>query len=301
MLGPSYIRNFKCIADKCRHSCCIGWEIDIDGGTHAKYRECDALHGTNLCGDITLSEGGACFTMREDGSCPRLTDDGLCDIILSLGEDYLSDICREHPRFYHECGGVQECGVGLCCEAAAELILTSDGWGELIPTAEGESAVVPEAPAGFDIRRERDRIYESLGRSTVEYEDRVEEIRHLCKITERELCERVAGVLPALEYMSDDTQGLLTLALKRKRSTLYDEPLQRALAYFIFRYASPACSEAEMISGLRLALALEQILACVLGMPTIVDKYGIFECARMLSEELEYSEDNIDILRFALG
>ena len=25
---PSYYKDFKCIADKCRHSCCIGWEID---------------------------------------------------------------------------------------------------------------------------------------------------------------------------------------------------------------------------------------------------------------------------------
>ena len=30
IIAPDYYREFHCIADKCRHSCCIGWEIDID-------------------------------------------------------------------------------------------------------------------------------------------------------------------------------------------------------------------------------------------------------------------------------
>ena len=27
---PDFYGKFKCTAEKCRHSCCIGWEIDID-------------------------------------------------------------------------------------------------------------------------------------------------------------------------------------------------------------------------------------------------------------------------------
>ena len=30
LFAPEYYKQFKCIADKCTHSCCIGWEIDID-------------------------------------------------------------------------------------------------------------------------------------------------------------------------------------------------------------------------------------------------------------------------------
>ena len=30
IIAPNYYPAFRCIADKCRHSCCIGWEIDID-------------------------------------------------------------------------------------------------------------------------------------------------------------------------------------------------------------------------------------------------------------------------------
>ena len=32
IIVPDYYKEFSCIADHCRHSCCIGWEIDIDGG-----------------------------------------------------------------------------------------------------------------------------------------------------------------------------------------------------------------------------------------------------------------------------
>ena len=27
---PDYYKDFQCIADKCKDSCCIGWEIMID-------------------------------------------------------------------------------------------------------------------------------------------------------------------------------------------------------------------------------------------------------------------------------
>ena len=36
-ITPDYYNKFKCIANRCRHSCCIGWEIDIDDSTLQKY------------------------------------------------------------------------------------------------------------------------------------------------------------------------------------------------------------------------------------------------------------------------
>ena len=34
LIAPDYYNKFSCIADKCRHSCCVGWEIDIDENTN---------------------------------------------------------------------------------------------------------------------------------------------------------------------------------------------------------------------------------------------------------------------------
>jgi lysine-N-methylase len=30
LIAPDTYPEFCCIADRCRHSCCIGWEIDVD-------------------------------------------------------------------------------------------------------------------------------------------------------------------------------------------------------------------------------------------------------------------------------
>ena len=38
VIMPSYYPNFACIAGACRHSCCVGWEIDIDEDRLTEYR-----------------------------------------------------------------------------------------------------------------------------------------------------------------------------------------------------------------------------------------------------------------------
>ena len=37
---PDYFDQFACLAGDCPHSCCIGWEIDIDPDTADYYRSC---------------------------------------------------------------------------------------------------------------------------------------------------------------------------------------------------------------------------------------------------------------------
>ena len=38
LIAPEYYTKFHCIADKCRHSCCVGWEIEIDPDKLVYYR-----------------------------------------------------------------------------------------------------------------------------------------------------------------------------------------------------------------------------------------------------------------------
>lgn len=35
--------KFKCTADKCKFTCCTGWDINVDTETYNKWRENDAL------------------------------------------------------------------------------------------------------------------------------------------------------------------------------------------------------------------------------------------------------------------
>ena len=48
IVTPSYYKKFKCIGSKCKHNCCIGWEIDIDKSTMDKYSSIDGELGARL-------------------------------------------------------------------------------------------------------------------------------------------------------------------------------------------------------------------------------------------------------------
>ena len=116
-IKPDFYDSFKCIADKCTDSCCIGWEIDVDEFALEKYNNINNDFGKKIRSQIIKSEDGSnCFALAENERCPFLNQRNLCDIIINCGEDHLCDICREHPRFYEWFVGVTECGLGLCCE-----------------------------------------------------------------------------------------------------------------------------------------------------------------------------------------
>ena len=83
---PDYCSEFKCIADKCRDNCCIGWEIDIDKKSEEYYLSCDGEFGNKLRNNIQKGKPG-CFILGEKERCPFLNKKNLCEIIINLGED----------------------------------------------------------------------------------------------------------------------------------------------------------------------------------------------------------------------
>ena len=119
LIYPATADAFRCIADACRHTCCKGWEIDIDPDPRAKYAAMTGEIGQRLRDAIADTPGGASFRLREDERCPMLNDSGLCDIITACGEGALCQICADHPRYRNEFSTFTEVGFGLCCEAAA--------------------------------------------------------------------------------------------------------------------------------------------------------------------------------------
>ena len=66
LFAPQYYKKFKCIADKCRHSCCIDWEIGIDPDTMKKYEGSDYPLKTEVLSSIETSEDGNRFAMKEN-------------------------------------------------------------------------------------------------------------------------------------------------------------------------------------------------------------------------------------------
>ncbi len=164
VIVPDYYSRFRCIADRCRHNCCIGWEIDIDPETYAVYNTVDGDFGKRLRSGIVHSEQ-PCFCLDKAERCVFLNERGLCDIILTLGEDALCDICTDHPRFRTYLGDDLRLGLGLCCEAACRLILESPV--RFIDADTGNAVAVNTAVPPFSDTRtpaEWAAVYRSLER-----------------------------------------------------------------------------------------------------------------------------------------
>lgn len=122
---PSYYKEFHCIADQCKDSCCIGWEIDIDEDTFAYYKSVEGAFGKRLAAHMEEGEQNS-FTLKENGWCPFLNEKKLCDICTELGEEALSEVCTEFPRFTMEYGKVREKVLSLSCEEVGRILFSSD-------------------------------------------------------------------------------------------------------------------------------------------------------------------------------
>lgn len=126
ILQPNYYDNFKCIADKCKDNCCIGWEIDIDEITFNKYMSVKGELGKRLKNEIATENEVHYFKLKENDRCPFLNKNNLCDIICEMGENGLCQICNDHPRYFNNYDNITEKGLGLACEEACRIILTQD-------------------------------------------------------------------------------------------------------------------------------------------------------------------------------
>jgi len=73
--------------------------------------------------------------------------------------------------------------------------------------------------------------------------------------------------------------------------------LERALAYFLFRHTTPAESEEEFAVSLGFSLFCERLLASLLACRKEKTLEEAIDLARILSEEIEYSEDNTAFLK----
>ena len=117
--SPDFFGDFHCIGSACGDNCCrMGWDIEIDDATFRRYKDLDS----KLCRHIS-DENGEHYIIQENGQCPFLNEEGLCSVLLRHGEENISEICAQHPRFYQWFGGYKEAGTGLCCEESARLWL----------------------------------------------------------------------------------------------------------------------------------------------------------------------------------
>lgn len=306
LYAPFYYNQFFCIADKCRHSCCIGWEIDIDDDTQEYYKTIDGCLGKRLKNNIAFENETAHFILDKDERCPFLNKNGLCDIISQLGEEALCQICDDHPRFRNFYSERTEIGVGMCCEAAAQLILSQTEKFSLVCLEDnGEELLYPEEDELLSVRQQ---IFEILTDRTQKLENRVQNLLDFCEVSlPQKTLSEWADIYLSLERLDDEWDMLLN-QLKRTEKTQLTIPetevtataFEQLLCYFIFRHLTDSLDDNKLWE--RIAFAVQSY--CIIrslcavhyiknGLLTIED---IAEYSRIYSSEIEYSEDNIERL-----
>ncbi len=292
-ITPNYYVNFKCIAEQCRHNCCVGWEIDIDPDTLARYKRVAGALGTRLQAEI--DEENHCFRLDDRERCPFLNTKGLCDIITELGEDALCQICSDHPRFRNYFSNHTEMGLGLCCEQAARLILTQQqpfALSEIPPTNDAAER------AFLDLRA---KLFEMIQNDRAPFSQRAGLLIAICsgKLPQKKIGEW-AMFFQTLERLDPHWGVLLTqLATEEDLPSLsatWDQPSARLLLYFVYRHLSGAFEDKNLgarASFCVLSVQIIRALAALLQKRGMLTDDTFLELARLYSAEIEYSDENM--------
>lgn len=292
LYAPKYYKNFKCSADRCEHSCCVGWEIDIDKDTLKKYKSLRGGYGTVIADSISMDDTPH-FRLGEGDRCPHLDKRGLCKIILAVGEEYLCDICREHPRFYNYTS-VAEVGVGMSCTEAARLILCSDDY-DVIEEIGEIDALADDVE--FDGRAERGKIYAILRDTECPYKEKLEKIYRDYAIDVGE-DRYFLEILGSLEYLDSEHKRLFMNYSSARRPDAKDEYTERFLAYLIYRHCTEAFCHDDFCARLSFCLFCERLLASLICSEGAQDMREIARLSVIISEEIEYSDENTESLMF---
>lgn len=282
---PDYYARFHCIADRCKHSCCIGWEIDIDPGTLETYRTLPGDVGEALRRSIVETEEGAHFRLTEDERCPMLMENGLCRLICAHGEESLCQICADHPRFRNFLADRTEMGLGLCCEAAAALILNREEPVKLVCLQDDGGAEEPdEAFLLF-----RDRLIAMAQDRTRPMAQRVEDILHACGAELPVDYAAWADFLMTLERLDEAWVPVLERLREKKPSAddRWEIPLEQLMCYLLFRHLAGALEDGDVQGRVAFCGVMWKLLRRM-------NRGDLTETARLFSSEIEYSDENTD-------
>ncbi len=314
---PNYYKDFACIASACRHCCCIGWEIDVDGESLARYGTVQGDVGDRLRQHIDYEADPPCFILTEDERCPFLREDGLCDLICELGEGSLCHICADHPRFRHVMDDRVELGLGLCCEAAARLILSQTEPLSLVELPPEEAAreryahekAEPTDNATQELLRLRAVLLTVLADSSRPLPERIRSMLAIagaqgtaCETASFGRYASIAALLRDMERLDPAWDACLDALEALPDSPLLelegetDRAYENLLGYFLYRYMTADDPFLPASPAVRTAFAVLStvIIHAVHRATGGKNLDSLCEIARMFSCEMEYSEENLE-------
>ena len=313
IFAPAYYKDFACIADRCKHSCCIGWEVVLDEETVALYEGVEGPLGEKLRAAMrTDEEGDVCFPLQ-GGRCPFLDGENLCEIHRALGQPATSVTCREHPRFIEDYGPFREVTLSASCPAANELLLGSEA--PLTFCAREDEEVGEEGDPWLPhLLVLRQRMLEILADRTRPLTCRLEQFLALAEAAQPLLDEDTAEELPALvaefgdncsvqmavsgtlealsalESLEPDWREVLRAAASAPKRPQPEPLLERIAVYFAFRYLLKTVNDGDLLSRAQF------VTYAVEAVERLAAVCGLSEALRRFSAEVEHSDENLETL-----
>ena len=295
---PAYYGAFRCTAGACRHNCCIGWEIDIDETSAARYTALPGEMGEQVRAAMEPGEPPH-FRLDGAGRCAMLREDNLCEIQRALGEGALCDICRDHPRYRVFLPGRTEIGLGLCCEEAARLLLAQTEKVTLCGT-------VAEAPPRetVELLLFRQRLLDAAQDRRLSLGGRMKKILSLSGASlPRRTARAWAAFFASLEPLETEfpevlsrLDGTVDFAGYHAVSAAWETEYEQLLVYFLLRHL--LADEGRGLPRRAAFAVLSTAMLYALGAAARTERGALsfaerVELARLWSANIEYSEENM--------
>lgn len=300
LIAPDGYQHFACIADRCRHTCCAHWEIDIDEDTLARYRQLPGALGEELRASIAEEDGAAHFVLGAGERCPMLDERGLCRLILAGGEALLCQVCTDHPRFRSTLTDRVEIGLGLCCEEAVRQLLDRKEPFRLITLEDdGRREEQPEDEAWLLAFREQ--LLDILRERALPLEERLDRVLDAADmpVDERTPAEW-AELLAQLEQLDPAWGELLTLLAQAPEIPALPEamdlPSEQLACMLVFRQLPEALYDELPEARAALCVMMTRLARRITALRIARGEdaaEAMRDTVRLMSSELEYSDVNI--------
>lgn len=289
----NYYSKFKCIADKCKNTCCAGWKISIDKESLSNYKNYSLPFSAKLKSGINFKR--SIFKTDKNKRCAFLNDKGLCDLITNMGENSLCQVCRDHPRFRSFFDDRIETGLGFCCEEATSIILSfKDKIQPKLVSEDNKNTPLPlNQKFILDFRK---KILDIIQDRSLSINERVNTLLNEChaNFTEKDFNKIVKKFL-SLEGIDNNWKQRLKAVKKSSFSIDTDEELsliaEQFLSNEIYRHVYVA-EDTMYARVITLAILFNWFIIKSL----IKADYSVYEAVRDFSAEVEYSEKNLDKL-----
>ncbi len=303
--APSYYNAFSCIGGNCTHTCCAGWEIDIDEETMERYRSLTGPTGEIIRARIDESGDVPCFRMTEDNRCPFLNKDGWCELIIAEGEDILCQICADHPRFRNFFQDSEEIGLGMCCEAAVRLILTWKDPVDLI-LIDDDGYDDEESEEETALLELRDELISSVQSRMHPVEERIRRLILSADLPDDPVdYMKWADFLLTLERLdnawADRLHELKAHAMCDESilaSEEWENAFEQLMVYLLYRHMPAALTDGDAAGRLAYCALMWAIVRKLCAVHYTVhgtlEMEDMVQLCRMYSSEIEYSDVNVD-------